>query len=401
VSSRTDPPRPFDPVNTPWFFPLILLGLLLPLRIFAPQVVEKPELFWLDEALNVRAKLGFASALDPSIHFVEMTIDDDIAGRFATDGELATTASVLKTIATLGARVIVVDIIYAYGRKEDQALLSRTIEEINTGGRTTVVLALSQETRPGAKPYLQRSLPLAGGENSLQGVVNVKAGKNWREYQMVHRFEGKPLPSIALAAFGASRSGPLAPALVADSRMEWKSLGADGKAVSAFADDSRVFLNLPHSYYNDHFDEREGIGERFWKIAELETRAKQGEQTLLDTIVFFGFDSEYDGKPTTHGDMEPGMFLHGTALNDLLHGRSIRPAPLWIDLVLYLLVALIAAATFSLVQRKRRLILVALAGVPLILIAGWCSIWFLELLPSTINAALLWGSAVFLEAGRR
>lgn len=399
--SRPDPPRPFDLVKTPWFFPLILLGLFLPLRIFAPQIAEKPELAWLDEALSIRAKLDFASALDPSIHFVELSIDDEIARRFAAHGELATTASVLKTIAALGARVIVVDIIYAYGREEDQALLAGTINEIQAAGGTTVVLALSQETRPGMKPYLLRSLPLAGGADLRQGVVNVKAGKNWREYQMVHRMGVETLPSIALAAFGASRPGPLAPKQNADGRMEWKTLGRDGKTVISTADDSRVFLNLSHSYYDDHFDKREGIEERFWKIAELEKRASEGEQSLLDATVFFGFDAEYDGKPTTHGDMEPGMFLHGTALNDLLHDRSIRPAPLWLDLVLFLVVAFLAAAVFSLVNRKRRLILVALAGVPLILIGGWFSIWFLALLPSTANAALLWGAAVFFEAGRR
>lgn len=44
--------RVFDPVRMPWFFPVLVLGFIAPIRLFAPAVAEKPELFWLDEALR-------------------------------------------------------------------------------------------------------------------------------------------------------------------------------------------------------------------------------------------------------------------------------------------------------------------------------------------------------------
>jgi len=392
--------RVFDPVRTPWFFPLIVFGLIAPLRFFAPAVAEKPELFWFDEALRARVALTLAEPLDPAIHFVELSMNDEIARRFAEDGEYATAASLLRTVASLGPRVIAVDIIYAHGRSADQAELARAVEEIESGGRTRVVLSLSTEL-DGGTPRLERSLPLAGGEKYLQGVVNVTAARNWREYRMVHRFAGESFPSLALAAFSAARSGPLVPRETEPGRFEWKTIGPRGKALTAAADDSRVFLNLPHSYFDDRFDRRANIEERFWTIEELERRASRGEETLRDATVFFGFDVELDGRPTTHGAREPGMFIHGTARNDLLHEKSIRPAGLKLDLALYGVVALLAAVAFSLVRRKRWLIVVALAGIVALLFGGWLAIWYLHLLPGAINAALLWGGAVLLEIGRR
>ena len=389
--------RVFDPVRMPWFFPVLVLGFIAPIRLFAPAVAEKPELFWLDEALRARVALELAEPLDPAIHFVELSMNDEIASRFAEDGEYATAAAVLRTLASLGPRVIAVDIIYAHGRVVDQAALARAVEEIEAGGRTRVVLSLS--TEHGGR--IERSLPMAGGENYLQGVVNVTAARNWREYRMVHRVKEESLPSLALAAFSAARSGPLAPKETGPGVFEWKTIGPDGRAVTARADDSRVFLNLPHSYFEDRFDRRAGIEERFWTIAELETRAARGEETLRDATVFLGFDVELDGRPTTHGAREPGMFIHGTALNDLLHDRSIRPAGRVADLTLYGLVALLAAATFSLVKRKRWLIVIAIAGIMILLLGGWMAIWYLHLLPGALNAAMLWGGAVLLEVGRR
>lgn len=398
-----DAKHSFDAVRRPWFSPLVILFLLVIIRVFAPGIAEQPELFWLDQALRVRAELDLATPLDDSIRFVELSMNDEIARRFAENGEYATAASILRTLASLGVRVIAVDIIYAYGRAGDQAVLANTVEEINAGGLTTVVLPVS--TEPQAKsPHLLRSLPLAGGDKFIQGVVNATADNNWREYSLVHRFEDRTLPSLALAAFSASRSGPLVPKRVADGRMEWKVLGSGGKAETVSADESRLFLNLQHSYYDDRIDRSNGLSGRVWTIAALEALAARnsGDRSPLhDTIVFFGYDAEVDSKPTTHGDMEPGMYLHGTALNDLLHGTAIRPAPLWLDLGLYLLVALLAAGAFSVIERKRWLVIVAFTGTLVLLVGGWFAVWRLNLLPGTINTTLLWAVAVVLEVGRR
>ena len=86
----------------------------------------------------------------------------------------------------------------------------RTIREIEAGGQARVVLSLS--TEPDAKtPRLQRSLPFAGGDDFLQGVVNVTADRNWREYRMGPSLCGgePPLPrpgGLFRSSFGTARA---------------------------------------------------------------------------------------------------------------------------------------------------------------------------------------------------
>lgn len=397
----------FDPVQSPWFFPLIVLAALLALRFLAPKVVEKAELFWLDLALDLRARTGQAGPLDPSIRFVELKMGEEIARRFATVGEYATVAGILETLAALEVRVVAVDIIYTYGRAEDQKLLAEAIDRIHANTRTRIVLSASIESNA-SPPHLLVSLPHAGGERFDQGIVNVPADRHWREYRFVHRFGEWTLPSLALAAYAASRPSALAPATVSGGVMEWKTLDPSGNPVIRRGDTSPLFLNLPHSYNDDHYDKTlPGFekGGRIWTVAEIERLADRVENgsPLRDTLVFLGYDAEVDGKPTTHSPLEPGMFLHGTALHDLMHETSIRRAPPWLDLTLHLLSAALAALAFSLVKGKRALLLVAGAGILLTLALGWISVWHrgLLLLPAAVSAASLWGAAVFLEIGRR
>lgn len=397
----------FDPVAAPWFFPLLVLAVLLSLRIFAPRIAEKAELFWLDLALDLRARAGMSEPLDPSIRFAELEMNEELARRFATDGEYATVAGILETLARLEARVVAVDIIYTYGRAEDQKILGDTIRRLHETSRTRFVLSTSIEDL-GKEPHLRRSLPYAGGEDLPQGIVNVPADRHWREYRLVHRFSEETMPSLALAAFAASRPAALAPKVTGEGTMEWKVMGPVGKAVAWHGDDSRLFLNLRHSYYEDAYDRtlpELSEGGRVWSIEELEELAKRvgADSPLRDTIVFLGYDAEVDGKATTHGPQEPGMLLHGTALHDLMHGTAIRPAPIPIDLGFHLLVASIAALVFAQVRSKRWLLLIAAVGILVILATGWIAVWHrgLLLLPAAVSSALLWGSAVILEVGRR
>jgi class 3 adenylate cyclase/CHASE2 domain-containing sensor protein len=409
VSRRAPHPVPdgtarfFDPVAAPWFFPLLVLSVLVLVRIQVPGFAEKPELFSLDLALKVRAMTGRAGALDPEIRFVELSMDEEWAKRLATVGEYATVAGLLKTLASLEASVIAVDIIHSYGRIEDQQVLAAAIREIQETTDARIVLASSIEGTD--DKHLLRPLQRAGGEAFAQGIVNVPADRHWREYQLVYRFKGETLPSFALAAFGASRPAALAPKAVSEGVMEWKGLGPDGKSATFRGDESRLFLNLPHSYFDDRYDDRHDpkILGRKWSVEEVErAAANTGEASpLAGSIVFLGFDEETDGKPTTHGAMEPGMFLHATALHDLKHGTAIRPAPPALDLSILFATALLAACAFSLARRKRWLILVSLVSITAILAAGWASIWYFHLLPASISAAALWGFAVFLEVGRR
>ncbi|MEC5128975.1 adenylate/guanylate cyclase domain-containing protein [Verrucomicrobiales bacterium BCK34] len=404
ASSETTETGPRGSSAGAWWLILPVLALFTALRIGLPDFAGEPELLSLDEALQARASLGLAKPLDPSIRFAELTMNESIARRFAENGEYATAAEILKTIASLGARVIAVDIIYTWGREKDQQLLADTIREINATGSTTVVLPVSIENGPNGQSLLQ-SLPQGGGNEFARGSVNVTPGNHWREYQMVHRFKDETIPSLALAALGATLPKALAPRATEPGAMQWKTL-SEGAVTTSRADTSRLFLNLQHSYYDNQFEKPiEGAKhlQRVWSIEDLEDLAERskGNSPLKDTIVFFGYGAEVDGKLTAHGDLEPGMLLHGTALNDLFERTSIRPAGLVFDLLLYLATALLAVFVFIRMKRKRWLIIVAIGGALLILLTGWIAIWEGHLLIASVNAAMIWGLLAVLETGRR
>lgn len=392
----------FDPVHAAWFFPLIVLILVGSFRVLRPDLAEKPELTWLDTALQVRAKAGFAEPLDPQIRFVEFKLNNELARRFATQGEYATAAGILETLASLHVKVIALDIVYSYGLEKDQKLIASTIRKIEAEGNTAVVLPIVLE-READIPHIVRSLPSIEADSFPVGVVNAEKSYRWRKYRRVDTFGEETYPSLALAALAATRPAPLRPKVTSPGHMEWKELNEHGKAETKSVDSTQVLLNFPHSFNDGSFDRKANISRRVWSVEDLEALAKQpgGSEALADTIFFVGYDQEVDNKPNAHGKQEAGMFIHGVALNDLLHGRAIRPLPLWQDLTIYGLVTLIASLCFSVVARKRWLILSTVAGIFLLLLAGWLSIWFLCLLPDSILPALIWSGAAVLEVGRR
>lgn len=388
-----------------WRLPLLLCAIFVLLRVGAPSLVEKPELLWLDGVLDLRARAGRSEALDPRIRFVELKTDEALVKRWAEKGEYATTGELLKTIATLKPDVIAVDVVYAHGREQDQRALAEAIREIHRRGSTRVVLSTSIEERTDP-PYLLRSLPRAGGSEFVEGIVNVPDDRHWRKYRYVHRFGGESFPSLALAAFGASRSPALAPRLSNPGVMEWTELD-DGRPRTRRVDDSPRLLNWRHSYYDNHYDQAHlpQLGRRVWSVSQLEDYANsQPESSLLEgTIVFLGFDAETDGKTTTHGPLEPGMYVHGTALNDLIRRSSISRASPVMDALLFLAVALLAGLLFASVRRKAWLLLASATGILAILgFTSWALVSpALLLLPAGVAASLLWTIAVFCEVGRR
>ena len=420
-SEAPDRARTFKFTRSPWSAPLLAFLFVAGLRFFFPATLDRLEFAWYDAALRFRAKdkqedvirdqlkregvqkpeveLGFDKPLDDRIRFVELGMDEEIARRFAEDGEYATAAGIVETISKLGASVIALDIVYAYGKEEDQKLLADTIRRINNEGGTRIVLPgiIDQDPKTG-EPFILRSIPRAGGGEFAQGLVNVEIDSDhlWRRYQYTHVVNGETIPSLALAAFAASVAKPLAPKVVEGQAgvMKWRASGEDG--IETFTvDDQSFYLNLQHSYYKPE-------EYRVLTLEGLETLAEEKRKDLFyDRIVFFGYGAEFDGKPTPHGPQQPGMVLHGTALNDLLNKTAIHRLPLWQVLLVFFGIALLAGLCFSKIGRKTWLTIGATMVLILLGIGGWLLIWFGHLFVPTVGASLVWALSVFGEVGRR
>jgi adenylate cyclase len=85
----------------------------------------------------------------------------------------------------------------------------------------------------------------------------------------------------------------------------------------------------------------------------------------------------YDAHPTPFGRVAPGMLAHATAIDNLLHGEAIRPAPLWLGTVAIIVMAALGS------------------GILIRIRSGW---W--ALLALIVSAAIYAGLAVLVFGAR-
>ncbi len=403
------------------YSPLLALACVFSLKIMGPNFSENLELQWLDGCLRFRAAeiregadagsggtsrktwRGFAKPLDERIRFVELQIDDEHSQRVARDGEFEAMAQLLEKMAALRPRVIVLDVLYSFGRESEQRRLSQCIRRINVEALTTVVLPTELRRQGG----LGVSLPAAGGSDFQAGVVNVAIDRDriWRRYRLTHEHAGRTLPSLALAAFSASQPTEFAvkPDPKVPGAMTWMTLNADGDLEPATANSKPFLLNVHHSYFNDDYDRAAGIGQRVWQATEIMQLPQDDSSSshLQDAIVFVGYGGDIDGKPTVHGAMEPGMLLHATALDNLLNDRMLQRTSMWQDFAGLILVAGLAAIAVAWLQSSFWLYIVGFSGLLIILPVGSLSIWLGGQIPATISMAALWSICFLTEISMR
>ena len=401
--------------------PLIALLICLTAKFLTAPISDTIEHLWLDRLLRFRAaehqvdlnasgksitrKLGwgFATPLDERIRFVELNLDESLAQRFAKDGEFAVIAQGLETIAKLGPRVIAVDILFSFGLTADQQLLADAIRRINDEGLTQVVVPIELNGRN----EIIYSLPNANGESLLAGFVNLEIDEDriWRHYRLTRKHGDSTLPSMALAAFSASLPTALPVEAIADQPgvMRWQTLSAGGDLLVREVDDTSFLLNLQHSYFNGDYDRNSGVGRRIWTLPDLETLADNDTENspLRDAIVFVGYGAAADGKPTAIGPMEPGMLLHATALQNLLHGDGLHRFPTSVDWLFVTLVAVFAALSFFVARGRMLLIGTGLIGLLVIFAVGGILVWVYHRVPPTVGMTLVWSLSFTVETARR
>ena len=73
---------------------------------------------------------------------------------------------------------------------------------------------------------------------------------------------------------------------------------------------------------------------------------KFAPEFFRDKIVLVGASAStiYDVRPTPFGEIDPGFVAHATAIDNLLHGEAMRPAPRWFLPLAVFLMALAGAA---------------------------------------------------------
>jgi adenylate cyclase len=145
------------------------------------------------------------------------------------------------------------------------------------------------------------------------------------------------------------------------------------------------------------------------RVLQAFAQQQKGERPSLDPsvfkdkIVFIAGTAAglYDLRVTAFSSQTPGVLIHMAALDNLLHGQALRPAPAWLSRLTVLLLALLSAGSFMLfrsnVIKFGVTIAVAMTYYALVVqaLSGY-ELW-LELVFPEAALALAFGTAATVE----
>ena len=372
--------------------------------------LETRELQWFGQCLRWRFDAGLAPAVERSI--VHLNIDsEDIKNLPNLESEYAAAARIVSEASALGAGVIVFDIIFARANAETaQPLLDAITENKN------VVLAEALSPKPGEteQSVLIRSFPFKDPAPPPGGLINLSADVDGviRHYSLVHRSlvhrnKGEYLPSLALAAYFASlgldwRKDTSFPS---QSTIQWQELSSKDfvTMVPRRAPTGPVLLNIRCPWAV----ESGPAAFNYMNLRQLDALfqkdgASSTTKPLSNKILFVGYVAIGQGDlgSTVFGSHEPLIYLHSTALDDLMQSRWMMRTGRFVD-ALWLLSALAVLAGARWCRSKGALVLWSVAGIAFMVTAGGAVLLWLNLVVPNVATASLWALATVLEIARR
>jgi len=392
--------------SKPGWLHLVLCGWAAVAVILFGNPLETQERQWLGQLLRWRYALGLAPPVERSI--VHLNIDAEDIQKFPTlESEYAAAARIVSEASALGASVIVFDIIFARGSQE---LAQPLLDAIDA--HKNVVLAEAFRPEPGrAKPSTRvRSFPFREATPGPTGLINLAADGDGviREYQLAHKADEGYQPSLALAAYlvslGLDWKKDVSPRTDIG-RIEWKELSSSDYStlIPRRGPLGSVLLNLrcPWSV------ESGPVAFDYLNLRQLDamfakTPADAPMKPLRNRIVFVSYVATGQGDlgATVFGPHEPLIYLHSTALNDLMQSRWLQRTGRLVD-VLWICSALLVLAGARVCRSKWSLVLWWIGGVALVLAVASVFLLRLNLVVPSVATASLWALATIFEIARR
>ncbi len=292
-----------------------------------------------------------------------------------------------------GAKALIVDVLYtepsSNGVEDDQ----RFAAGLAGNGAVVAAMQLSAEKGKGAVAAWPEGLPVSGLQiegleqwlasctprsivfqsvqppiAELYPAVRFFANTNlpadptdgvYRREPLFAVFDGKVVPSEALAAWQVGRAGAAALS-IQPGRL------AVGDLVVPIDSDGRAILRyrgptLTHANHN-----AAEVLQAAQQIAEGQTPALLPD-AFKDKYVLFGFTATglFDLKPTPMGGLYPGVEVNATMLDNLLSGDFMRPSSTASTVLLLLALCIGAGVAVSSVSRVGWSILIYVAFLPL------------------------------------
>ncbi len=197
----------------------------------------------------------------------------------------------------------------------------------------------------GHRPFPRASFPVPEISSSSALLANVQHDPDfdtvYRRAAMFEVFDGRVIPSLALASYLTAHPGTLLKISPGRFTVGEREIPVDarGKVILNFRGPSGT-----HKAYNAA------------SVIRSELQLQAGEKPVIenledfrDSYVLFGFSAPglYDLRPTPVSGIYPGVEISATMLDNLLAGDFIRPVPAAPVIVLTLLMALLAGVATS------------------------------------------------------
>ena len=385
-----------------WALPLALCvggGLLVLLH---GNPLETEEMRWLDQLLRWRAELGLAPAVDP--HIVHLDLDADDLGRLPDlAAEYRDAAAVINEASDLGASVIVFDIVFGRGSREDAQPILEAIERVKLTNCSVVLAEFLQ-----GSPEIKRSFPF-GDRLRPAGWANVQSDSDGvlRRYAFVQRGPDGLEPSLALAAYFAwskldwSKVNRLPEMGI----ISWAELNADNTALEP----RQVSVTPAILNFRTDWDAAGAGSFRHYSRAQLQllhsTRQRSSDSSaspLQDRVVIVSWVAAGVGDvgTTPLGINQPKALVYSTALNDLIQKRSMMRVPPLVEAVAFGLLLPLAWA-MSLSRGTVSLLLWWVAGTLAVFGIGSALIMATGYIIGSVAIGSLWAVMVIGELTRR
>jgi class 3 adenylate cyclase len=389
----------------PWPLHLGLCAFAVAILLSFGNPLETQELQWFGQCLRWRFAAGLAPAVERSI--IHLNIDqEDLKNLSTLESEYATAARIIREASALGANVIAFDILFARANPETAQPLLDAI-----GEHKNVVLAEALSALPGeVEPSVHvRSFPFKDPAPAPGGLINLSADPDGviRHYNFVHLTKDGYQPSLALAAYLVSLS------------LDWeKDVSFPGARIAKWNELSSadfvtmiphrvpvgpVLLNIrcpwavesgPAAF--DYMNLRQ-LDALFEKTGPAPSMKPLNNKILLVSYVAIG---QGDLGATVFGPHEPLIYLHSTALDDLMQSRWLNRTGRFAD-ALWLVSALLVLAGAEWGRYKWSLILWWALGVAGVIAVSGILLLRLNLVAPTVATVTLWSLATVLEIARR
>jgi len=369
-----------------------VVGALVALIFFFPGFLDRWEAKTWDWRVNLLAR---PSAATPQIRLI--LLDQNSLDWAKKESGLSwpwpreVYTAIIQFCKRAGAKSLAFDVLFTepskYGVADDQALAA----EIFGFKHFTVAVFPSQKegsekkwpafapvpamkmeglepwlVQTGHHPFTRASFPvpeISAVAGLLANVnINPDADSVYRRVALFEVFDGKILPSLALASYRMAKPDATLSVYPGRFMLDEREIPIDaaGKAILNFRGRSGT-----HKTYSAA------------SIIQSELRLQNQEAAAVKpsdfkgTHVFFGFSAPglYDLRPTPVSGVYPGVEISATMLDNILANDFIRPVPSALVVILTLLMVLLAGWTTSLAAGMTRSVLVYLffLGLPVVL----------------------------------